>query len=103
MRCPGIYFVVRRDESFFSTPRAAVCLVVNRVGSFSYTARASKYRVYGWWGVCLTRPVMESVFVQPRRLAGGVFLLHAPCWKQQQKWSKSGWGVSLTRPVLSSV
>ena len=62
------------------------CLVIRRVGSFSYTFRA---------GICLVvcpfiRFVLESVWLFVRlhvscwnlsgRLAAGEFLLHAPCW-----------------------
>ena len=50
--------------SFSYTPREGICvfgLVVRRVGSFSYTPRGSMCHVEGWWGVSLTRPVMEPV------------------------------------------
>ena len=78
LQCPGICFVFRREESFSYTPRAAdclvkrvgrffytspvgICLVVRREGIISYTPRASMCLVWGWWGVSLTRPVMESL------------------------------------------
>ena len=96
---PGICLVFRREESFSYTPRAAVCLVVKRVGrlsytspvgicfvvrregSISYTPRTSMCLAWGWWGVSLTRPVIESLlFVWPHHSACGAFLLHTPCW-----------------------
>ena len=52
-------------------------------------------RSFGGWGASLTRPVLESVWLFVRLLvkfwnlsdglAGGEFLLHAPCWNQSDR------------------
>ena len=57
-------------------PRAGICPVVRREGNYYYTARDVFYPVLCWWGVSLTRPVLETV------------------------WSFVGHRVYLTRPLL---
>ena len=72
--CPGICFVVRWEEGFFYTPRAAVRLVVEQVGSFSYTSLLEFVLSFFGRVLCLTRPVLVGVSSE----VGGEFLLHAP-------------------------
>ena len=130
---PGICLVFRREESFSYTPRAEVCLVlkwvrrfcytspvgicfvVRREVSISYTPRASMCLVWGWWGVSLTRPVMESVCsfgLIIRRVGSFSYTPRAQICLFVHRVTRhiletvslvGGWRVYVKRPVINSV
>ena len=64
------------EGSFSYMPRDGICLIVRRLGIFSYTPCSIN---------CSRSSVGESLLHAPscnlsRRCLGGEFLLHAPCW-----------------------
>ena len=76
------------------TFRAGICPVVCRVRSLSYSPCLESARLFGGWGVSLTRAAICLIVCRVRSLS------YSPCL--ESVLSFGGWGVSLTRPVLES-
>ena len=72
----------------------APCLVVRSDVAFTRPVPES---VFGWWGVSLTRPVMEYF----SSVGGWAVCLTRPFLETVCSFVE--WGVSLTRPVFKSV
>ena len=60
---PCICLIVWQVGSLYYMPRAGICLVVRREGNHYYTASDVICLVLCWWGVSLTRLVLESVWL----------------------------------------
>ena len=88
----AVCLVVKRVGSFSYSPRVGICYVVRQEGSIAYTSRASMCLYLGLVGSLSYKPRHGMcVFVRPCRSAGGEISLTRPVL--ETVWSFVGWGV----------